>query len=49
MLAFIHKAHMGIEKCKNQAREFMYQPGLSKDIERVIEKHEICAKFKKTQ
>ena len=49
MLALIREAHIGIEKCKNGAREIMYCPGLSKGIERVVEKCEICAKFRKTQ
>lgn len=33
MLNRIHFSHMGIEKSKNKAREVMYWPGMSKEIE----------------
>lgn len=33
MLDRIHYSHMGIEKCKNKARELLYWPNMSKEIE----------------
>lgn len=48
MLTLIHEAHFGIEKCKNRARELMYWPGMSRDIEDTVLKCTVCEKFKKT-
>ena len=36
MLNCIHYNHMGIEKCKLRARECLYWPGMSNDIENVV-------------
>nr|XP_042912826.1 uncharacterized protein K02A2.6-like [Parasteatoda tepidariorum] len=48
MLLLIHEGHFGIEKSKNRAREVMYWPGMSKDIELLVLKCEICQKFQKS-
>ena len=48
MLSLIHESHLGIEKCKNRAREIMFWPGLSQDIENTVQKCEICMKFQKS-
>ena len=33
MLAVIHGTHLGIVKCKQRAREALYWPGMSAQIE----------------
>lgn len=43
----IHYAHLGIEKCKLLAREAVYWPNMSKEIEDIVENCEACNKFKK--
>ncbi|GFU83740.1 uncharacterized protein TNCV_858191 [Trichonephila clavipes] len=47
MLQLIHEAHFGIEKCKKRAREIMYWPGMSSDIETLVSQCVICETFKK--
>ncbi|XP_072400464.1 uncharacterized protein [Diabrotica undecimpunctata] len=42
MLCLIHAAHFGIQKSKLRAREIMYWPKMSKDIEFYIENCEPC-------
>ncbi|GBM42370.1 hypothetical protein AVEN_130254-1 [Araneus ventricosus] len=49
MLMLIHEAHLGITKCKSRARELMYWPGISRDIEDLINKCSICEKFQKSR
>lgn len=46
MLELIHEAHFGITKCKQRAREILYWPGMSSDIENVVSQCEICEKFR---
>ena len=38
MLSIIHEGHVGMEKCKSLARQLLYWPGLTLDIEELIEK-----------
>ena len=47
MLNLIHESHLGMEKCKLRARSVMYWPGLSRDVEEMIAKCAICAKFRR--
>lgn len=47
MLKKIHFNHMGIEKCKLRARECLYWPGMSNDIENIVTNCEVCAKYHK--
>lgn len=42
MLEKIHMGHMGMEKCKQRARDIMFWPGMSKDIEMVVKTCETC-------
>ncbi|XP_060873973.1 uncharacterized protein K02A2.6-like [Metopolophium dirhodum] len=48
MLKRIHFNHMGIEKCKYRARSCLYWVGMNKDIEGVVNKCQICLKYRKT-
>jgi len=42
LLEILHKSHTGIVKTKQRAREMIYWPGLSKQIEEMSNKCEIC-------
>ncbi|MCG7878633.1 MAG: RNase H-like domain-containing protein [Candidatus Thiodiazotropha endolucinida] len=44
ILSKIHGAHQGITKCRERAKSSVYWPGLSKDIENMVKKCDICAK-----
>ena len=44
MLKIVHETHMGIIKCKERARQFMYWPGMMAQIQSVVEKCETCAR-----
>jgi len=43
MLDLIHEAHLGIVKCKNRARETLFWPGMSKEVEQKVKACETCA------
>ena len=45
MLHKIHETHLGMEKCKSQAREIMYWPGMLRDIEEIVSRCKVCAKY----
>lgn len=47
VLDAVHESHLGIEKCKARARQSVYWPGMSKDIERICSQCETCNKFKR--
>lgn len=49
MLDLIHYTHLGIEKCKARAREILFWPQMSKEIEDLISNCDACLKYKKTQ
>jgi hypothetical protein len=49
MLNTVHEGHLGIQKCKIQATEAMYWPGIGNDIENYISKCQTCNKFRKNQ
>ena len=36
MLKIIHASHMGIEKCKQRAKDLVYWPGMSSQIEDAV-------------
>lgn len=36
-----------MEKCKNRAREILFWPNMSKDIENLVSNCEICLKYQK--
>ncbi len=45
MLGKIHQSHQGIEKSKNLARDVMYWPGMSAQIQETVEKCSTCNEF----
>lgn len=47
MLKLIHCNHLGIDKCKARARQALFWPHMSKEIEDIIKNCETCLKFKK--
>ena len=48
MLDCLHYNHLGMVKTKNRAREILFWPGLSKQIEEIIANCEICLKYHKS-
>jgi hypothetical protein len=49
MLQVIHESHLGMQKCKARAREVLYWPGMSADIEAIVRKCEICTAMRPDQ
>lgn len=47
MLKLIHEGHTGIEKCKSRARQILYWPNMSKDIEEHVKSCKMCEKFQR--
>ena len=43
MLSRIHESHLGINKCKQRARELLFWPGMSTQIEELVARCEMCA------
>ena len=41
-LGKLHAAHMGIEKTKHRARDIIFRPGMSKQIEEIVAKCSTC-------
>ena len=46
MLKRIHERHLGISKCREVARQSVWWPGLSMDINKMIEACYVCNKCK---
>ena len=47
MLNLIHYNHLGIEKCKNRAREVLFWPMMNKQIEDLVKSFPACLKYRK--
>ena len=45
ILERIHSGHLGMDKCKRRARDSVFWPGLSNQIEQRVRKCESCIKF----
>ena len=43
----IHKSHLGIAKCRQRAREVLFWPGMSLDVEQMVSSCSLCADFVK--
>lgn len=46
ILSLLHKEHFGVVKLKSKARQHIYWPGISGDIDKFIESCDTCGKFK---
>ena len=46
MMDVIHKAHMGMQKCKSRARLCVYWPNMNSQIENVVSSCSICQEFR---
>ena len=49
MLDQIHRSHLGISKCQQRAKEVLYWPGMTADIEQKIQSCSRCAEHAKKQ
>ena len=49
MLSLIHESHLGTEKCKTRARQVVYWPKMSTDIENTVGECEICQSMRASQ
>ena len=49
MLPVIHGTHLGIVKCKQRAREALYWPGMSAQIEEKVKDCTICHDYAPAQ
>ena len=47
MLQIIHNSHSGIGKCKRRAKDVIYWPGMSSEIEDFVSTCDICAKYQR--
>ncbi|XP_063634829.1 uncharacterized protein K02A2.6-like [Cydia splendana] len=43
MIGRVHDGHMGIDRCKRHARDVMFWPGMSRDVERRVRRCGACA------
>ena len=49
MLELIHESHQGIIKCKQRARDILFWPGMSSQIEEKVSQCSLCAQFQRAQ
>ena len=49
MLRQIHKSHLGIAKCRRRAKEVLFWPGMSLDVEQMVTNCSVCADLAKKQ
>ena len=49
MLDRIHESHQGIVKCKQRARDILFWPGMSSQVEYKVSKCSICNQFLRAQ
>ena len=49
MLDKIHEGHLGMVKCKQRARDVLFWPGLSKEIEDKVAKCHVCSEHQRKQ
>ena len=49
ILSRIHEGHQGIVKCSRRAREAVWWPGASRDIQNLVENCEVCLKERAIQ
>ncbi|CAK1597865.1 unnamed protein product [Parnassius mnemosyne] len=42
MLNIVHEGHLGIDRCKRRARQVIFWPGMSRDIEMYVKRCAVC-------
>ena len=42
----IHESHLGVVRCKQRARDILFWPGMTSQIQDIVEKCDICAKYR---
>ena len=47
MLGKVHKGHLGIAKCRERARQSIWWPGMSTELEKVVKNGVECCKTQK--
>ena len=47
ILEKIHEGHLGMDKCKMRAREIVYWPGMSREIEDMVARCNTCALYRR--
>ncbi|XP_045458516.1 uncharacterized protein K02A2.6-like [Melitaea cinxia] len=45
MLRIVHEGHLGIERCKRRARQVIYWPNISHDIEQYVKRCKTCQQY----
>ena len=48
MLIHIHGSHLGIEKCKRRARDVLFWPGMTSQIQEMISHCQICSTYQRS-
>ena len=48
MLKLIHSSHLGMEKCKRRARDILYWPGMSAQIEDFVSNCNVCSTYSRS-
>ena len=48
MLKTIHSSHLGVEKCKSRARDILYWPGMSAQIEDIVSACSVCSTYRRS-
>ena len=49
MLQLIHEGHLGIEKCKRQARDILYWPNMNQDVYDTVSQCDVCQEYRYPQ
>lgn len=47
MLELLHSSHLGIEKCKQRARDAIFWPGMTSQIEDMVSRCQTCCKYRR--
>ena len=47
MLQHIHSSHLGIEKCKHRARDILFWPGMTSQIQDIMSHCQMCCAYQR--
>ena len=48
MLQVVHGSHLGIQKCKQRAKDVLYWPGITTQIEDLVQNCAVCARYQRS-